>query len=572
MIIKNQWKYICFIFTALLLMIPSFVSASTLSDKVEDVATDKEWRITFNYPVDGNTVNNNSIYVTDSQNVKQDVTYSVNGKTVTVHPPSKGYENGKAYTLHITKAVSGMVNNKIKPLNQTISKPFKIAEGGYSVVTIQTDGTSTEVANYKTFEEANRNLKANQGIMKNGEYLKIPSGIVSTNVLTVYYGDTAFKKDYGGIAANNELAYVDSTEDYVKVNVAGQEMYVKHKDVKLIPAPNVKSYYTANNTGLYHYVYRPNTGKYDGAYLIGKKPNFMTNGEKYYSVDGINFYDTSGNFVGKSYSYFQYVSPRVSTSYTAAQLDQYIASVLQERQSTGQSKYANATTKSQLIGLGTKLKALEKEKRLNALFILSLAIHESDYGMSCHAQYYNNLFGLNVPDHNDSCSSVVDKDSPKYFTSIDKNINDFINSINSTYFNPLKMGDYQYNGVALGNKMIGMNVRYATDPYWGSKTAGHMYRIDQALGGKDYKKYQVGITTTEQVSVRTEPIVINTPPTNRAYQYLVYGSIKRLDKMPITLSNTPSEDSKWYRVISEIPTSDADLYTVVENVEVVPTH
>ncbi|SOC08756.1 beta-N-acetylglucosaminidase [Ureibacillus xyleni] len=567
---KKQWKFICLLLTALFLIIPSNASASNLSEKVENVPTNKEWKITFNNPVDKNTVNQNTIYVTNSQNVKQDVTYSINEKIVTVHPPSEGYELGQTYTLHITKAVSGMVNNQNKTLKQAIAKPFKITEG-YSVVAIQPNGTSTKVANYETFEQANANLKSNQGIMQNGEYLKIPSGFVSTKVMTVYYGDPTFKKDYGGIAENNELAYVDSNEDYVKVNVAGQEMYVKHGDVKLTPAPNVKSYYSANSTGLYHYVYRPLSGKYDGAYLIGEKPTFMTNGEKYYSMDGINFYDANGKFVGKSYSYFQYMSPRVPTSYTAAQLDQYIASALQERQNSGAARYANATTKSKLKGLGNTLKTIEKEHRVNALFILALAIHESDYGMSCHAQYYNNLFGLNVPDHDDSCSSVVDKNSKKFFTSVEKNINDFISSINSTYFNPLKMDAFQYNGVALGNKMIGMNVRYATDPYWGAKTAGHMYSTDKKLGGKDYKKYQVGITTTEQVSVRTEPIVKNNP-SNRAYQYLVYGSIKRLDKMPITISNTPSENLDWYRVISELSTSGTDLYTVVDNVEIVPTH
>ena len=111
-------------------------------------------------------------------------------------------------------------------------------------------------------------------------------------------------------------------------------------------------------------------------------------------------------------------------------------------------------------------------------------------------------------------------------------------------------------------------MRYATDPYWGAKIAGHMYRIDQALGSKDYQQYEVGFTSTSEVSIRKEP------DDNRAYQYKLYGTIKRLDTMPITISQTPPPPEKpdWLRVISELPGDGADLYTKIENVSIVDTH
>ena len=195
------------------------------------------------------------------------------------------------------------------------------------------------------------------------------------------------------------------------------------------------------------------------------------------------------------------------TSYSAAELDAYIDSELAAKEKTGYTKYANATTKSPLKGLGATLKAVEKEHRINALFILSFAIHESDYGMSCHAQNNNNLFGLNIPDSNDQCSTNGNISSTKYFASIEENITAVVDRLNTNYIDPLNMKDYRYNGVALGNKMIGMNVRYASDPYWGAKIAGHMYRIDQALGSKDYKQYDVGFTNTADVSIRKEPVI-----------------------------------------------------------------
>ncbi|RUL54692.1 N-acetylglucosaminidase [Lysinibacillus antri] len=553
----------------LLLTIPSIVEGATLSDKAENVPTNKEWKITFNYPVVESSVVNN-IYITNSQNVKQNITYTVIDNSVIVHPPKEGYEQGKSYTLHITNNILGKVGTLTKKLNQPITKPFTVEQARYSVVQLQTDGTYSEVDRYDTFNTANANLKANEAIMLGNTYVKIPDGYAITKGLTVYYKQPTFttRYEYGGIATDTELKYLDATEQYVTVEVAGQTMYVKPSDVTLIPTAVAKgvSYYYADRTGLYHRVYRHTKQSYDGSYLIGEKPAFLVEGAKYTSTDSVNFYDANGKHVGESYSYFQYLSPRVPTSYTAEQLDQYIVDILADRQNTGLAKYANASTKSRLIGLGSKLKTVEKEQRLNALLILSLAIHESDYGMSCHAQNYNNLFGLNVTDNNATCSTTVNKTAAKYFLKLDVNIADLANRLNTYYLNPAKMSDFRYNGVALGGKINGMNVRYASDPYWGAKTAGHMYRIDSALGSQDYKKYQLGITTRDLVSVRTAP------NGDRAYQYKIDGTIKYLNLMPITLSNTPSTDPGWHRLVSELPTSEADVYTVLENVRIVNTH
>ena len=59
---------------------------------------------------------------------------------------------------------------------------------------------------------------------------------------------------------------------------------------------------------------------------------------------------------------------------------------------------------------------------------------------------------------------------------------------------------------------------------------------------------------------------------DRAYQYKLDWTIKRLDQMPITLSNTLSQENGWLRVISELPTDRKDLYTVTDNIRIVNTH
>ena len=572
----RKWQMICLLVALFILAPLTVVNASSLTAEVKDVPVNKTWTITFNHPVIESSITENSIYVMNSNNVKQKVKTVVTGKIVTIHPPEAGYEVNQKYTLHITDDVLAQVGTATKSLKKPIIKPFTTTGGGYVVVNIKADGTYSPVANYVTFDEAEASLQEDQGIMLNNKYIKIPSGFVATNTkaVTNFYNKEDFKYDYAGVAKDTELVYVDATANYVKVDAAGQHMYVKHADVTLIPnvAAKGQSYYIADDKGLWHHIYHHHSGKYDSAYLIGKKPSFLKNGVKYYSTDGAKFYDANGTFIGESYAYFQYVSPRVPTSYSAAELDQYIIKELQAREKSGNAKYANATTKSPLKGLGATLKTIEQEKNINALFILSLAIHESDYGMSCHAQNYNNLFGLYVTDSNDACSTNVDTSSKKYFKSIEENITAFVTRLNTEYLDPLNMIVYQYNGVALGNKMIGINVRYASDPYWGAKTAGHMYRIDTALGSKDYQQYKVGITTQKEVSIRKEPIVKNGNENNRAYQYKLDWTIKRLDQMPITLSNTLSEETGWLRVVSELPTDNTDLYTSTENVRIVPTH
>lgn len=448
----------------------------------------------------------------------------------------------------------------------------------YQIVNIEKDGTYSPIASYTTFNEANKKIKTQQGIISGGKFVKIPAGFVATNTqrVTSLYKQPTFSPayEYTGVAPDTELVYVDATEDYVKVNMAGQDLYVKHQNVTLIPTAAAKgqSYYFATNKGLWHHIYHHHVGTYDSGYLIGEKPKFLKNNVKYYSANGVDFYTAKGQKLGESYAYFQYLSPRTATSYSAKELDVLIAKELKAKEQIGNAIYAKASTNSPIQNLGTLLKEIEQEHHINALLILSMALHESNYGMSCHAQNYHNLFGLNVTDSNDRCSDKVDTTSPKYFASIEENILALVTELNTYYLNPLNMSDWRYNGLALGNKMIGINVRYASDPYWGAKIAGHMYRLDHALGGNDYKQYNIGFTNLKNVSVRTEPIVTTGTYNNRAYQYKLDWTIKRLDLMPITLSNTTSETTDWLRIISELSTDVTDLYTSIDNVRNILVH
>jgi hypothetical protein len=56
-----------------------------------------------------------------------------------------------------------------------------------------------------------------------------------------------------------------------------------------------------------------------------------------------------------------------------------------------------------------------------------------------------------------------------------------------------------------------MNVKYASDPFWGEKIAGWYYRLDSASGLKDYNYYSLGIKQDNEVyNVRSEANTLST--------------------------------------------------------------
>ena len=64
------------------------------------------------------------------------------------------------------------------------------------------------------------------------------------------------------------------------------------------------------------------------SYQAGKAPSFMKDGERYYSWNGIDFFDSNGTEVGTGYQYFQFLPARSKTQYTAEEIDAYILKTL----------------------------------------------------------------------------------------------------------------------------------------------------------------------------------------------------------------------------------------------------
>lgn len=413
-------------------------------------------------------------------------------------------------------------------------KPEKPSVGDYSVATVSSSGKVSTVRKYQTFAEANRAATGNQVVMYKNDILKMSKGAVYTKAmgnssLTNIYTDANLRSATTYVPADYELEYVRSTEKYVQVKVAGETGYIKHGNAKLVPENAVKgrSYYTAANGDLVHAIYSERNNRYT-TYIAGKAPSFMKASEQYYSWDGLHFTNKQGRQVGQAAQYFQYLPARSTTSYSAAEIDAYIMKQLKAINNTT-PLYKDAVKKSKLIGLGKTLKEVEKKHKVNAMLILSLAQHESAYGMSARAQKENNLFGLRVFDDN--------PDNIEYI-SVEKNIESLINNyFNQNYIPP---NAAYANGAALGNKAQGFNVKYASDPFWGSKAAGHWYRADKLMGSRDLKNAQrIALTTTTGLNIRSGA------STNHAsyYQY-------KQSNMPVLILEDVSK-SPWKKILSD---------------------
>ncbi|MEG0260740.1 MAG: S-layer homology domain-containing protein [Lysinibacillus sp.] len=403
-------------------------------------------------------------------------------------------------------------------------------------------------ASYSSFEAAEKAITKNtQVIVLNDKIIKMASGYVVTNKYVALYSEKV--KDQIGVAGNTEMEYLSSDEKQVKVRLAGQVGYLKHADVILIPFSLSKgrAYYENINGEIRHTIYNHET-KGSVPYTYGKAPAFMKPGEKYYSWNGINFSNASGSSKGEAYNYYQFLPARAKTQYTAEEIDQYIMQILTDREKSGATAYKEATTKSKLIGLGKILKEVEAKHQVNAMLILALGQHESNFGMSKHAQDYNNIFGLYVYDTDPLNES---------FDSIEANVNELMNAFwQKNYIPPT--GRYAH-GAVFGSKAFGFNVKYASDPFWGAKAAGHYYRADKAMGFKDAKTpYTIGLTTTTPLNVRTIPTTSGNKP---LFTYPRSG-------MPIII--TSSQTPGWYEILSD-QLHDSPVYVSKDYVNVIPT-
>lgn len=425
---------------------------------------------------------------------------------------------------------------------------------------------------YTTYEQALAALNASGSlnlIFKGENIIKMSSGLAFASdtvaKTTSIYEDKSFKKQITYTQLGRELKYngTSANGDYFIVQVGDVVGYAKPSAVNLIPTDLIegRDEYYIEDSILVHRIYNHAKKEYEGKYNVGPAPKFMQSGAKYYSFDGVHFYNRNNSLVGTYFPYFQFASVRQPSSYTASDLDKIIMAELENRQAFGGAQYKDATTKSKLIGLGTILKSMEETENINALFILSAAIHESNYGMSTNAQTKNNLFGIKVYDSNESLGE-------KYATPADS-VKAFVQRYMQERYVP-QTAVYPFGAVP-GNKATGINVYYASDPHWGAKIAGHMYKIDAKYGLKDYAKNRIGMvrTGTGTVNTRLEP------STNSSiaftYRQKATGESQEFGYPVAIVEETIGTDGYvWYKAYSDDPSIAKFVWIRGDLVKVLP--
>lgn len=342
-----------------------------------------------------------------------------------------------------------------------------------------------------------REIKPEAGVVEEGAAAfsdsdeKIVNFNTKGNATTEYVADTN-DTGYTNGAYGADAAYLSEAGGKVKFLLSGVIGEVPEDQVQVIDKSAAKSvsYYTVTDGWLVHKVtVNMNSDAYASSIKCGQAPSYLAEGSQYYSYDGHYFYtkdkfgamlddyrsNTRNNSVNSDkpyYNYFQYLPMRSVSAYSSGTFDSLIA--------------GQARDDSKMRGIGSSLVDNQNTYGVNALLTAGLAANESAWGTSSIAMNKNNLFGLNAVDSNPGAADS--------YRDVNTCIKDFTETYMSKgYLNP---GDGRYFGGFLGNKASGINVKYASDPYWGEKAAQMAYILDTAGGKQDAGVYTIGIKDT----------------------------------------------------------------------------
>lgn len=229
------------------------------------------------------------------------------------------------------------------------------------------------------------------------------------------------------------------------VSISGLSGYMNQSDLTSVDeGSEFIPHYTTDGRFLYHEL-SPYT-----SIRVAPHTSAMKIGKKYYSNDGEHF---DGFTIKNRFLFKNLTEP---TNYSADELNR-VYSMMNIRN-------------SRLAGKGAVFKEAEKRYGVNALYLMAHSALESAWGRSQIANDKNNFFGIAAYD-------TSHYDSAKKFDDVDKGILGASKWIKENYIDRGR--------TFLGNKASGMNVEYASDPYWGEKIASVMMKINEKLGGKD---------------------------------------------------------------------------------------
>lgn len=291
------------------------------------------------------------------------------------------------------------------------------------------------------------NIKGKEySFQNNGKWIS-ESKYYKVKPITAYvYSSSGEKLSYVSKGTIVSLGDTQSTKNtQIPVNISGLSGFMNKSDLTAVDeGSEFIPHYTSDGKFLYHEL-SPYT-----SIKVAPHTSAMVIGKKYYSTDGEHF----DGFTVKNP--FLFKNLREPSNYSAAELDK-VYSVMNIQNSP-------------LAGKGATFKEAEERYGVNALYLMAHSALESAWGRSQIARDKNNFFGIAAYDTSPYLSA-------KSFDDVDKGILGAAKWIRENYID--------YGRDHLGNKATGMNVRYASDPYWGEKIASIMMTINSKLGGKD---------------------------------------------------------------------------------------
>ena len=280
----------------------------------------------------------------------------------------------------------------------------------------------------------------------NGKWISDTAAYYKVKPITAnVYSASGEKLSY---ISQGSIVSIDGSETKdgrLPVKISGLSGYMNKSDLVAVSSDSdFIPHYASDGNYLYHEL-----SPY-ASIRVAPHSSSMAIGKKYYSADGINF----ENFTVENPFLFRDL--RKPTNYTAEELDKV---------------YSLMNIKgSRLAGKGAIFKEAEERYQVNALYLIAHSALESAWGRSQIAKDKNNFFGIAAYD-------TTPYDSAKSFDNVDKGILGAAKWIRENYIDEGR--------TYLGNKSSGMNVLYASDPYWGEKIASIMMTINSKLGEKD---------------------------------------------------------------------------------------
>ena len=321
----------------------------------------------------------------------------------------------------------------------------------------------------------------------------------ATETVQIYNAETLEVHSYiTAIGYLMEFIKENKNPAYINVRFQGSIFAIAKEDIaRYIFLDELKSFphYINENGQVMHYV-EGNPVAENSWYFkahLGTAPAWMQPNKEYYSFDGNHFFENITDLgeeqpekhaINKGYPYYPYylyLPMRSKTTYTALDISRSFNQIYHNSGYTGKT--------SKLINSANHFLEAEAKYGINALFLLSIAMNESAFGTSGYAIEQNNLFGYNAVD---SYPDNADK-----FPNVKTGILEVANLLSWSYGD----SDYEearnYYGAHLGNKASGMNVKYASDPFWGEKAATNMWFLDSQLDYADFQHYALGIAKQE---------------------------------------------------------------------------